>query len=267
MAGFTGWQCQSPCLPGGKNATRYENGVPVEDGYLASCGSCPGQATSSGGGTVGDAARAGLPAGASFANTAGQFRGQTSAERGLPGGYTWDGGSWVPSGQYNPTFTKPPPASDPASSAYQPPPPAACPSASEGAVLLGPDRTMYLVQNGRRRRIPDMPTFESLGVPRANVIDESGACLGAIPEGAPLSAVQSSQPPPQQQPSQQPGAVPGVPVPGIGNQPKVDPKVKIGAVDPTTDPLGWVQQNPVIAAAAAGGALLLAMSLGGGRRK
>jgi hypothetical protein len=77
-------------------------------------------------------------------------------------------------------------ASAPAPSA----PPLPTASWRDGTLLRarGNDR-VYVIENGRRRWVPDEPTFRARGYSFAAVIEVDRQQLNAVPEGPPLPRV------------------------------------------------------------------------------
>lgn len=60
----------------------------------------------------------------------------------------------------------------------------------DGTVIQDPSRTMWLVKGDARHHIPNPDTFDSLGVPRAQVQQVSMDMLEKMPEGQPVPEVE-----------------------------------------------------------------------------
>jgi surface antigen len=101
----------------------------------------------------------------------------------------------IPLGQPLPRASAPAPAPPPP--VYTPPsapapssPPLPSSSWRDGTLLRarGDDR-VYVIENGRRRWVPDEPTFRARGYSFAAVVDVDRQQLNAVPEGPPLPRV------------------------------------------------------------------------------
>ena len=90
--------------------------------------------------------------------------------------------SWPPS-PYPYGSSTIPPSTGP--SPYQPPP-SSFSSFPNGTLIKGSGPDIYLIENGFRRQIPDMETFNAMGFNLGSIVNVDDQRLGNIPLGAPL---------------------------------------------------------------------------------